>query len=294
MKHMAGLVTGITINDPRGLARYSTAAPRKFRMVATERPHDGVTGMRMSYVLQRDSREPAADSVEHTGGVLILTRDVPAEVTVVNRSHAPTSVHWHGLELESFSDGVAGWSGMGKSVAPMIAPNDSFTARLTVPRAGTFMYHTHLNDVEQLTSGAYGPIIVIEPGTAFDPRTDHIFTLGVDAARKQPLLVVNGDTLGVPLVARAGETHRFRFINITPAGSPFITLQRDSVLLQWNPRAKDGADYPEASRKTRDARVRLRPGETYDAEWTPRERGEFLLRIGNQSRAFYTRKVIVE
>jgi FtsP/CotA-like multicopper oxidase with cupredoxin domain len=294
MKHMAGLVTGITINDPRGLARYSTAAPRKFRMVATERPHDGVTGMRMSYVLQRDSREPAADSVEHTGGVLILTRDVPAEVTVVNRSHAPTSVHWHGLELESFSDGVAGWSGMGKSVAPMIAPHDSFTARLTVPRAGTFMYHTHLNDVEQLTSGAYGPIIVIEPGTAFDPRTDHIFTLGVDAARKQPLLVVNGDTLGVPLVARAGETHRFRFINITPAGSPFITLQRDSVLLQWNPRAKDGADYPEASRKTRDARVRLRPGETYDAEWTPRERGEFLLRIGNQSRAFYTRKVIVE
>ena len=294
MKHMAGLVTGITVNDPKGLSHHSTAPARKLRLYATERPHEGRTGMRMSYVLQRDSREPVPDSIEHTGGAIILTKNEPAEITVVNRSHAATSVHWHGLELESYSDGVAGWSGAGMKVAPRVAPNDSFTARLTVPRAGTFMYHTHLNDLEQLRSGAYGPIIVLEPGEKFDPRTDHIFTLGVDAARKQPRPVVNGDTVGVPLVIKVGETHRFRFINITDAYSPVFALRKDAVVVTWNPRAKDGADYPESMRKEATALRRLTPGEIFDAEWTPRERGEFLLRIGNRARAFYTRKFIVE
>ena len=48
--------------------------------------------------------------------------------------------------------------------------------------------------------------IVLEPGEKFDPRTDHIFTFGVDGARKQPRPVVNGDTVGVPLVIKVGET----------------------------------------------------------------------------------------
>jgi FtsP/CotA-like multicopper oxidase with cupredoxin domain len=294
MKHMAGLVSGITVTDPKGLTQHSVAPSRRLRLFATERPHEGRTGMRMSYVQQNGSREPAPDSIEHTGGAIILTKGEPAEVTVVNRSHAATSVHWHGLELESYSDGVAGWSGAGMNVAPMIAPNDSFTARLTVPRAGTFMYHTHLNDVEQLLSGAYGPIIVLEPGAKFDPETDHIFTVGVDAARKQQRPVVNGDTIGSPIVTRVGQTHRLRFINITPAVSPTFTLQKDSVLLKWNPRAKDGADYPVAMRTEVAAARRLSPGEIFDAEWTPREKGEFLLRIGNRTRAYYTRKLIVQ
>ncbi len=294
MKHMAGLVAGITVNDPKGLAKHATAPARKLRLYATERPHPGLTGMRMSYVLQRDAKEPAADSVEYTGGALVLTRNEPAEVTVINRSHAGTSVHWHGLELESYSDGVAGWSGMGTNVAPMVAPNDSFVARLIVPRAGTFIYHTHLNDLEQLMSGAYGPIIVLEPGEKFDPRTDHIFTLGVDGTQKKRRAVVNGDTLGVPITIKRGQTHRFRFINIADAYSPTFSLLRDSVLLKWNPRAKDGADYPDAMRKEDTARVRLVPGETFDAEWTPREKGEFMLRVGNRTRAFYTTRLIVE
>lgn len=293
MKHMAGLVVGITVSDPQGLAKSSSGPARKLRMYATERPHEGRTGMRMSYVLQKDATAPAPDSIEHTGGLLLLTRDVPTEITVLNRSHAATSIHWHGLELESYSDGVAGWSGAGSRLAPMVAPNDSFMARLTVPRAGTFMYHTHLNDVEQLLSGAYGPIIVLEPGEKFDPETDHVFTLGVDAARKQQRPVVNGDTVGVPIVTKLGQKHRFRFINISPAVSPTFTLRKDSALVKWNPRAKDGADYPAAMRQEGPATRRLTPGEIFDAEWTPRERGKFLLRIGNRTRAFYTREVIV-
>lgn len=75
---------------------------------------------------------------------------------------------------------------------------------------------------------------------------------------------------------------------------PQILVRKDSVPVTWNPRAKDGADYPEAMRKEATAIRRLTPGEIFDAEWTPRERGEFQLRVGNRTRAFYTRKLIVE
>ena len=37
-------------------------------------------------------------------------------------------------------------------------------AHLTLKRAGTFIYHTHLNDLYQISTGLYGPIIVLEPG----------------------------------------------------------------------------------------------------------------------------------
>ena len=48
--------------------------------------------------------------------------------------------------------------------APAIAPGDSFEARFTPPRAGTFIYHTHIDDIRQPSSGLYGAIIVLEPG----------------------------------------------------------------------------------------------------------------------------------
>ena len=40
------------------------------------------------------------------GPVLSLVRDEPVAVTIVNRSHDEAAIHWHGIELESFPDGV--------------------------------------------------------------------------------------------------------------------------------------------------------------------------------------------
>ena len=44
-------------------------------------------------------------------------------------------MHWHGIELESYYDGVAGFGGSARRVTPVIAPRDSFYARFTPPRA---------------------------------------------------------------------------------------------------------------------------------------------------------------
>jgi FtsP/CotA-like multicopper oxidase with cupredoxin domain len=276
MQHMAGLVMGITVTDT--LHRYKSAFLRKvpkLRLYADERRNPDGSTSAMSYVLERGNHPPARDSVEKLGSSIILNQDEPVEITVINRTHAGTAVHWHGIELESFSDGVAGWSGALKTVAPMIAPTDSFKAHLLLPRAGTFIYHTHLNDIEQLTSGAYGPIIVLPPKKRFDPETDHVFTAGWKGTK--PVPVINGDSAPPPVNMRIGKTHRMRFVNIGAAGAYRFVLTQDSTEMTWRPVAKDGATYPVEAQVVGRAVRRLQTGETFDAEWTPTKQGHYKL-----------------
>jgi FtsP/CotA-like multicopper oxidase with cupredoxin domain len=213
------------------------------------------------------------------GSTLVLTRGEPVDITVVNRLTEPTGVHWHGIELESYSDGVAGWSGIGKRIAPLIAPRDSFVAHLTLPRAGTFIYHTHLNDLEQLTSGMYGAIVVLEPGQVFDPGTDHIYMAGWDSEVQPPHVVVNGDSVLAPAAMSYGVPHRFRLINIGVAVSARFSLRRDTTLVSWKPLAKDGADLPKVQSARRRALQVVAVGETFDFEFNPPERGTYELLI---------------
>ena len=109
---------------------------------------------------------------------IVLRRDEPVEITLVNHLADATAIHWHGIELDSYYDGVHGWSGHGRRVTPMIEPGGSFVVRFTPPRAGTFIYHTHLHDYRQLSSGLYGPLIVTDSNETFDPATDHVIVLG--------------------------------------------------------------------------------------------------------------------
>ena len=99
----------------------------------------------------------------------MLTRDQPVEIELVNRSTQPTAIHWHGIELESYYDGVAGWTGTAQHTTPAINPGHSFVVRMAPPRARTFIYHTHWHDPDQLENGIYGPLIVLPPGQPFDP-----------------------------------------------------------------------------------------------------------------------------
>ena len=103
------------------------------------------------------------------GPTLVLQRGEPVEITLVNRLAEPTAIHWHGMELDSYYDGVHGWSGVGTRITPLIEPGGTFAVRFTPPRTGTFIYHTHLHDDRQLTSGMYGALVVVEPGETFDP-----------------------------------------------------------------------------------------------------------------------------
>jgi FtsP/CotA-like multicopper oxidase with cupredoxin domain len=153
--HMAGLILGIAVRPLAGAAEPGRGKARRLHLFAQEGAKRGRAPRAMSYLLQRGARPPAADSVEIPGSVLVLTRGEPTDVVIVNRLSEPTAIHWHGIELESYSDGVAGWSGAGNHVAPLIAPGDSFTARLTFAPGGNF----HLSHAPQRHRAAHlGPL----------------------------------------------------------------------------------------------------------------------------------------
>jgi FtsP/CotA-like multicopper oxidase with cupredoxin domain len=277
MTAMEGLVLGVTVTDPgrRGAPRAAPARPPARRLRLLAQAHGVAAGRHevpRGFVLQRQ-REPAIDSVEVPGAALVLTRDEMVAITVVNRLREPTTVHWHGMELESVYDGVSGWSRTSGRVAPLIAPGDSFTVAFTPPRAGTFIYHTHMDEEAQLVTGMYGPLLVLEPGARRDPSTDHVVMIG-DAldGDSVPRLALNGRRVPPPLLLRAGSTHRLRLVNIHPAGAATVRLTAagDTVPLAWRPLAKDGADLPARDRAERPARLgRFGVGETYDFTWTP-------------------------
>jgi FtsP/CotA-like multicopper oxidase with cupredoxin domain len=276
-RHMAGLIMGITVAAPPRWRDPERPRPERLRLVVQEGPRRGGASRSMGYVRQADRTPPAADSIQIPGPVIVATRGRPVDITVVNRLNEPTAVHWHGIELESYSDGVAGWSGAMNRVAPPIAPGDSFVARLTLPRAGTFIYHTHLGDLEQLTSGLYGAIVVLEPGQRFDPRLDHVFVAGWDGDGFPRRLLVNGDSTPPPMELAAGQRHRLRFVNIGAAGFVRFSLTRDTSLVRWRAVAKDGADLPALAAVDRPATARINVGETFDAEFNASEPGEYEL-----------------
>lgn len=291
--HMAGLILGIVVRPRADVAEAARGRSRRLRLFIQEGLKRGRSPRAMGFVLQRGGKAPAPDSVEIPGSPLVLTRGEPTDIIVLNRLAEPAAVHWHGIELESYSDGVTGWSGAGARLAPSIMPGDSFTARLTLPRAGTFMYHTHLNDIEQLTSGLYGGIVVLEPGRRFDPAFDHLFVAGWDGDGELPRVLVNGDSVSPPLDLAAGRVHRFRFVNIGPALRFNFSIYRDSTPARWRRKAKDGADLPPQQVVLVPATEVLEVGETFDAE-VRLERGDYrLLAARNPAKPYYVRRLIV-
>ncbi len=269
-EHMAGLVLGITVAPRAGESYLRTGTPRRLQLFAQQGGPRGSMPMTYSYLLQRGVNAPARDSIETPSSTIVVTRGEATDIVVHNRSREATGIHWHGIELESFSDGVVGWSSQGTALAPPIAPGDSFVARLTLPRAGTFMYHTHLNDAKQLTSGAAGPLIVLEPGEAFDPSRDHVYLAlwnGRKAGVGSQELLVNGDALSSPdQELSASVTHRFRFINIGAALNVWFQLRRDTTAVEWRARAEDGADLPATLRVMQAAIQAVAVGEIFDFE----------------------------
>jgi FtsP/CotA-like multicopper oxidase with cupredoxin domain len=268
---MAGLVLGITVRPRGGAAPVAaTSPPRPVRLVVQTRPKTYGSFPGMGYVVQ-EGAEPVADSILIPGPLLLLRRGEPVAVTIVNHLGEPTAVHWHGIELESYADGVPGWSGRPDGTVPAIEPGDSFTARFTPPRAGTFIYHTHFDEVLQMRSGLYGPLVVLEPGQRFDSDLDRVVVIGARgpddstfAGGAPPL--VNGQESPPPMRLVAGVRYRFRLINIHPDWRLRVGLASDDGPVTWRPLAKDGAELPTGLKRPTLGDWISGPGETADFE----------------------------
>ena len=205
--------------------------------------------------------------MQFPGSTLVLHRGEPTAITVVNRLSSPLAVHWHGMEIESWFDGVGGWSGAGRSVRAPIAPGDSFVVRLTPARAGTFIYHTHDEAGSELSTGLYGALIVEERDAPRDTFRDHVIVMGLLGDSITGALAINGRTEAVPLTLAPG-THRLRFVSIPVDEQIVVSFVRDSVVQQWRALANDGAELPATQQTVRAARRTVSAGQTFDVEVT--------------------------
>jgi FtsP/CotA-like multicopper oxidase with cupredoxin domain len=285
---MAGLVVGITI-VPKANAKpavVSINAERKLQLVISDN-----AGKIPLYKLEViDPAHPATPAPAGTdaevapsllGPPIVLTRGEATEIEIKNQMTQPTSIHWHGMELESYYDGVAGWTGSGQQTTPAVAPGGSFVARMTPTRAGTFIYHTHWHDATQLLNGIYGPLIVVEPGEKYDTSHDRTFVFSMGKyAPFGYLLLINGRPEPDPIELHTGERYRLRMINITDDIVDLrVRLTSNDKPVRWKIVAKDGADLPAAQVKFSEADMPITVGETYDVEYQAKDAGVANLQV---------------
>ena len=153
------------------------------------------------------------------------------EVHLTNSLPQATTIHWHGVRVPPEMDGT-------EAVQRPVDPGETFDYRFVVPDAGTFWYHSHTNETEQLERGLYGALIVRGDN---EPRFDgervlllDDLKLGADgevapfgdehehhAGREGDVRLVNGER--EPELAPAGGTiERWRIVNA--ANTRFVRL----------------------------------------------------------------------
>jgi FtsP/CotA-like multicopper oxidase with cupredoxin domain len=211
-----------------------------------------------------------------------LTRGEPTSIEVINRTAEPTSVHWHAIEIESYYDGVVGWSRNATRTEPAIRPDSSFEVHITPKRAGTFMYHTHFNEMRQQFGGLVGGLIVLEPGQHWDPSRDLLFVISDD---DKGGLLINGSVTPPPSDLRVGTTYRIRIADIAVyRQNLYARIVRDSSTVIWRPVAKDGFTLPKAQAASGPSSARVSSGETADFNFIPESEGDLKLQIAVPSR----------
>jgi len=273
---MGGMIMGITVKGRSAIDTTTQWKPER-RLELTvgnrgENPH--------FYQLVLKSPESAKPDLSTglTGPTIVLRQGQPVEIAIVNKLNEPTSVHWHGMELESYYDGVPGWGGRDDKRTPPVDPGKTFTVRMIPPRAGTFMYHTHWHDDVQLTGGVHGPLIVLPPGVNYDAATDKsfLFSLSPNDPFGAGLLLMNGVPQPNTLRLKTGTTYRLRFMNITPTMDNLrVSLRKQDIPVQWRAIAKDAADLRDKKLVPADQMIAV--GETFDFEYRAETAGELML-----------------
>ena len=115
------------------------------------------------------------------GPTLRFTEGEYAKIKVTNKMDMETSVHWHGLLLPNFYDGVPYLN------TPPIAPGESFTYEFALKQSGTYWYHSHTMLQEQ--SGVYGSIVIEPKEPKLDYDSDLVIVLS-DWTNDKPMNVL--------------------------------------------------------------------------------------------------------
>jgi len=288
---MSGPVMGITVTG-RSIEPGSSSSVKRRQLRLVARVDTGGTAEEPAYgyTLHTGSTTDAPPPPYLPGPTILLKRGEPVSIIVQNELPEPTSVHWHGIELESYYDGVAGFAGEGRRIAPAIPSGGSFDARFTPPRAGTFIYHTHVDEVRQQQAGLSGALLVLDDPSTYNPQRDIVLLIAVPRKDADASVVlINGSAAPPVREMRVGEHYRLRLINIhTFRPAMRMRLLRESTLLEWRAIAKDGMDVPADQALMIPSEVQMGNGETYDFDFVPSAAGDLRFDVTNAAGVLLT------
>lgn len=204
-----------------------------------------------------------------------------------------TSIHWHGLRVPNDQDGVPGYT------MDPIRPGETFTYDFTLPDAGTFWYHPHVNSAAQVGWGLYGPMVIEAPDEPADYGEELVLVLsdmsldengqfqppdfggnfGDLFGREGDVLLVNGRVMP-ELKVRQGLQQRWRVINAARTryytlryrGVKWIVLGGDGGLAERS-RLADGVTIVPSERMDLIFTPPDAPGTSRALRWLPTDRG---------------------
>ena len=116
-----------------------------FHMVAEEVDHEFAPGLRAKcWGYNGRVHGPVIEAVDGDHIRIYVTNHLPAS----------TTIHWHAILLPSGMDGVGGVS------QKAIQPGETFKYEFTLKQHGTFMYHSHHDEMTQMQLGMMGMFII--------------------------------------------------------------------------------------------------------------------------------------
>lgn len=202
-------------------------------------------------------------------------------IYVTNRLPEPTTVHWHGMIIPNGMDGVSGLN------QRPIAPGETYMYEFVLRYPGTFMYHSHYDEMTQIALGMVG-MFIVHPRRPRGRRVDrdfvlmaHEWKLNVGARRPDPnamadfnVLTFNGKAFPAtaPLVVGRGERVRIRLGNLGPMDHHPIHIHG----LNFKVTATDGGEVPESAQRP-DTTVLVPVGSTRVIEFVPEEVGDWAM-----------------
>ena len=181
-------------------------------------------------------------------------------VIFTNHLPAPTTIHWHGARVPADMDGTPGFS------QSPVQPGQTFIYEFTASEPGTYVYPTHVDDLNQLDRGLYGALIV-EPRAPAE-RVDRDYLMLISSwkvfSTTENYFSINGKSYPADktFLVRLGERVRVREIDIS--GTEFHTMHLHGHHFQVV--AVDGQPVPLAARQEMST-VTLGPGEMRDIEF---------------------------
>jgi FtsP/CotA-like multicopper oxidase with cupredoxin domain len=202
-------------------------------------------------------------------------------IYVTNRLPEPTTIHWHGILVPSGMDGVAGLS------QKNIEPGETYKYEFQLRQHGTYMYHSHSDDMTQEGLGLMG-MFIIHPRDPAGPRPDRDFAfmlsewrIDVGTMRPNPMEMTDFNVLTLnarvfpgtaPLVAKYGERVRIRFGNLSAMEHHPIHLHG----FHWKVVATDGGQIPESAQWPETA-VLVAVGQTRTVEFIADNPGDWAM-----------------